>query len=337
MKNLSSTCLIYKNNTLLVLDQQQLPQKEEWIACQSPTHMIDIIKKLQIRGAPAIGVAAVLALADFAEKGANSSEFEVSAEALKNARPTAINLKNCVDRQLKSLDKNHYPQSVVEMAEKIFEEDAALCDAMARHGEKLIHDGDTILTHCNTGGLVTTGIGTALGVVIHAHNNNKKIHVCIDETRPLLQGARLTAWELAKNNIPHTLNCDNMAASLMQKNKIQAIFLGADRIAKNGDFANKIGTYNLAVLAKYHGVPFYVVAPYTTIDFHCETGKDIPIEEREADEVRGAKGAFGAVIWSMNNTPIYNPAFDVTPAALVTAYVLDRGVMSSDEIKNIHF
>lgn len=335
MKNLFSTSLKYVDHSLLVLDQQQLPQKEEWIVCQSPKHMIDIIKKLQIRGAPAIGVAAVVALADFAFKGASFADFKIAAAELKTARPTAINLNNCIEKQLNVLKENNYPRNVINAAEKIFEEDAALCDAMARHGEKLIQDGDSILTHCNTGGLVTTGIGTALGVMIHAHNQGKKIHVYADETRPLLQGARLTVWELAKNNIPHTLNCDNMAASLMQKNKIQAVFLGADRIAMNGDFANKIGTYNLAVLAHYHKIPFYVVAPYTTIDVNCETGKDIPIEERAADEVRGAKGAFGDVIWSMRDAPVYNPAFDVTPANLVTAYVLDCGVISPTEIKNV--
>lgn len=335
MKNLFSTCLNYRDHSLLVLDQQQLPQKEEWIVCQSPIHMIDIIKKLQIRGAPAIGVAAVLALADFALKGASIADFKTAAAELKTARPTAINLRKCIDTQLKTLNENHYPASVIHAAEKIFEEDAALCDAMAHHGEKLIQDGDTILTHCNTGGLVTTGIGTALGVMIHAHTRGKKIHVYVDETRPLLQGARLTIWELAKNNIPHTLNCDNMAASLMQKNKIRAIFLGADRIAINGDFANKIGTYSLAVLAHHHKIPFYVVAPYTTIDENCEMGKDIPIENRAADEVRGAKGAFGEVIWSMRDTHVYNPAFDVTPAELVTAYVLNCGVKLPYEIKNV--
>lgn len=203
---------------------------------------------------------------------------------------------------------------------------------MADHGEALIKDGDNILTHCNTGGLVTAGIGTALGVVIRAHNKGKKVHVYVDETRSLLQGARLTTWELEKNGIPYTLNCDNMAAALMQTGKVQSIFVDADRIALNGDFANKIGTYNLAVLAHFHNIPFYVVAPYTTIDFNCKNGANIPIEQCMMDEVRGAKGSFGEVIWSLENSQVFNPAFDVTPAELVTAFVLSSGLIAPSKI-----
>ncbi|OFZ80758.1 MAG: S-methyl-5-thioribose-1-phosphate isomerase [Bdellovibrionales bacterium RIFOXYD1_FULL_55_31] len=197
----------------------------------------------------------------------------------------------------------------------------ALCEAMAEHGSALIQDGDSILTHCNTGGLATAGIGTALGVIRRAHEQGKRLHVYVDETRPLFQGARLTAWELQKLGIPYTLICDNMAASLMGQGKVSRIFVGADRIARNGDAANKIGTYSLAVQAAYHRIPFYVVAPRTTLDEKCATGKDIPIEERAPDEVRGGH--------SPKFAPVYNPAFDVTPRTLITELILDSGLMKN--------
>jgi methylthioribose-1-phosphate isomerase len=207
------------------------------------------------------------------------------------------------------------PARVTADAEAIFEEDVALCEALAERGAPLLADGDSILTHCNAGGLVTAGVGTALGVVRRAHEQGKRLHVYVDETRPLLQGARITAWELGKLGIPHTLICDNMAASLMAQGKIQKVVVGADRIAKNGDFANKIGTYGVAVLAHHHKIPFYTVAPRTTFDPSCATGRDIPIEERAPDEVRAGK--------SPPDCRVYNPAFDVTPRELITAVVLD--------------
>jgi methylthioribose-1-phosphate isomerase len=204
---------------------------------------------------------------------------------------------------------------------------------MGERGAELIEDGDGILTHCNTGGLATAGIGTALGVLRKAFESGKKIHVFVDETRPLLQGARLTAWELAKLGIPHTLLCDNAAASLMKAGKVNKVFVGADRIARNGDFANKIGTYGVAVLAKHHGIPFYAVAPLTTVDANCPGASAIPIEQRPPEEVRGARGSFGEVIWSPSASGAYNPAFDVTPASLVTAIVLDTGVFPPSHLE----
>jgi methylthioribose-1-phosphate isomerase len=196
----------------------------------------------------------------------------------------------------------------------------------------LIHDGEGIMTHCNTGGLSTVGIGTALGGIIRAFEQGKAIHVYVDETRPLLQGARLTCWELDRLKIPHTLICDSMSALLIRRQKVQRVMVGADRIAMNGDFASKVGTYGLAVLANHHHLPFHVAAPFSTVDFSCNTGDNIPIEERNADEVRGAKGFFGDVRWSPYGTHVFNPSFDVTPVGLVTNLVLDSGIYSNMEL-----
>jgi methylthioribose-1-phosphate isomerase len=218
-------------------------------------------------------------------------------------------------------------------AEAIFDEDVAFAEQMGDHGVALFDDGDNVLTHCNSGGLVSAGIGTGLGVVRRAFERGKKIHVYVDETRPLLQGARLTAWELGKLGIPYTLICDNMAASLMAKGRIQRVVLGADRIAKNGDFANKVGTYGVAVAARFHGVPFHVVAPRTTVDLGCASGAMIPIEERDASEVCGASGSFGSVAWGPSGCAVYSPAFDVTPVALVTGMVLDFGYVTRADIE----
>lgn len=334
MKELKSLGLQYTNNQVLVLDQQKLPIEEEWIVCESPRHMHDLIRSLKVRGAPLIGVAAALSLAHYAESSARSSDdIHLAARLLKSSRPTAFNLAHCIDRQIAAFDGTEDPTSVVKIAEDLFLEDEKLCAKIAQYGFDLIKSGDTILTHCNTGSLVTTGIGTALGILFNAYQHGKNIHVYVDETRPLLQGGRLTTWELNHFQIPFTLICDNMAASLMRSGKIQKIIVGADRIAKNGDFANKIGTYNLAVLAHYHKIPFYVAAPYTTIDPDCENGDAINIEERSADEVLGVETGLGKFIWSLPDCPVYNPAFDVTPAELVTGFILDNGVFTSAEFK----
>lgn len=329
MKDLIATALRYQNQQLWVLDQQKLPSHEHWNLCNSPEEMSEMIRALQVRGAPLIGIAAALALANYAVMGASNNEIQSAAKMLKNSRPTAVNLVHCIDRQLQALDNTADTNSIIAVAEELFKEDAELCSNIARHGSSILEDGDNVLTHCNTGSLVTTGAGTALGIITTAHQQAKNIHVYVDETRPLLQGGRLTTWELKQAQVPYTLICDNMAAFLMQQGKIQKIIVGADRIARNGDFANKIGTYNLAVLAHYHQIPFYVAAPYTTIDPHCLSGEMIIIEEREAHEVRGAAGSFGKVTWSTADSPVYNPAFDVTPASLITAYILDSGIFPS--------
>lgn len=333
MKAFSSTGLKVDAQGLWILDQTQLPHREQWLNSGHPETMIQIIRDLKVRGAPLIGVAASLQLAHYIEQGATDQEFEKALWNLREARPTAVNLMNCLDRMLDAWKAEGLRGAAVE-AEKICAEDVELADRMARHGASLIEDGNSILTHCNTGGLATVGVGTALGAVIRAHQQGKKIHVYVDETRPLLQGGRLTTWELEKNKIPYTLICDNMAAFLMQKGKVDRVMVGADRIAVNGDFANKVGTYGLAVQCKFHSVPFFVVAPQTTVDENCRHGEEIPVEERAPYEVRGVRGGFGAVEWSVDSAHVWNPAFDVTPESLVTAWVLDRGVFTREDVRN---
>lgn len=301
---------------LEVLDQTQLPRDEVWLPIREVADMIKAIQRLSVRGAPLIGVAAVMCLAREALREKPATEILQSLTELRASRPTAVNLMNLLD-QLKRvyISSGHSKARLIEEAFRLFDEDVQLCERMADNGQKLIQDGDNILTHCNTGGLATVGLGTALGVIKRAHQNGRKLHVFVDETRPLLQGARLTTWELQKAGIPFTLICDNMAGSLLSQGRVQKIFVGADRITANGDAANKIGTYSLAVLAKHHGCPFYVVAPKTTFDLSLKDGRDIPIEERKADELRPAGIGYKCDVW--------NPSFDVTPRALITEIITD--------------
>lgn len=325
MTPFTSTAIKMDFKNIWILDQTQLPQREAWLESPDVDTMIGHIRALRVRGAPLIGVAAALQLGLLVENGVDAAGFEKALWALREARPTAVNLMNCMDRILRMF-KSAGLQAVPGEAEAICLEDMRLSERMAKNGAALIEDGDQLLTHCNTGGLATVGMGTALGVAIQAVRDGKKIHLYVDETRPLLQGGRLNTWECAKNNVPYTLICDNMAAFLMQKGKVDRVLVGADRIARNGDFANKIGTYSLAVNSKFHGLPFYVVAPRTTVDVNCAHGGDIPVEERKPEEVRAASGAVHAPVW--------NPAFDVTPCDLVTAWILDDGVFDRDDIKN---
>lgn len=331
MRNLTATSLRYQDGVLYVLDQHQLPHKEIWLACESVDTMVDMIKKLQIRGAPLIGIGASLLLGHLAESDLSIDQLKQAAATLRAARPTAVNLMNNMDSMLSALASGGKTALSIE-AERLFNEDVALCDAMAKNGAELIKPNANILTHCNTGSLATVGVGTAIGVIKEAHQQDKNIHVYVDETRPLLQGGRLTAWEMKQAQINHTLICDNMAALLMRDGKVDYILVGADRIAINGDFANKVGTYSLAVNAHFHNIPFYVVAPYTTVDTECLTGAGIPIEERAAKEVMGVSGSFGDVVWSPDQTPVFNPAFDVTPANLITGWILDKGVFTQAEV-----
>ena len=335
MKELLSHSLRLKEGKLFVLDQQLLPDDELWILVQDPDHMIQLIKDLKVRGAPLIGVAASLSLALWSQDQEHWEQIEVQANKLRQARPTAVNLMNNMDRMIATWKKaNKTPLALLEKAFEIFNEDVGLCLDMARAGEDLISQEDSIVTHCNTGGLATVGMGTALGVIIHAHRQGKKIHVYVNETRPLLQGGRLTTWELSKAGVPHTLICDSMSAFLMKQNKITKAFVGADRIAMNGDFANKIGTYSLAVLCRYHKISFYMVAPPTTIDFHCQTGDQIPIEMRKKSEVRGVFGSFGDVRWAPRQSEVYNPAFDVTPVELLTGAVIGNVYLNQDQLQS---
>jgi methylthioribose-1-phosphate isomerase len=283
-----------------------------------------------VRGAPLIGVAAALSLAVYSQQTQDADNLRQWGLRLRAARPTAVNLMWAIDRLLPLCDD---PLRLQAEACAIFEEDVALCQRMAAAGAPLIQSGDHVLTHCNSGGLATAGLGTALGVIIHAWQQGTALHVYVDETRPLLQGARLTAWELEQHGIPYTLISDNMAAMLMRQGRIQKIFVGADRVAANGDFANKIGTYSVAVNAHYHGIPLYPVAPWSTLDLACASGAHIPIEERAAAEVQGVVLGTGIVQWAPPGAAVYNPAFDVTPVELVTALVTDQGVFEREALK----
>ncbi|WP_191601872.1 S-methyl-5-thioribose-1-phosphate isomerase [Marinomonas algicola] len=331
MNDLHALSIFVDNNQLSILDQTLLPNQTKWLVCDSIDSMVLMIQKLQIRGAPAIGIAACLLLAIRAEQGVSKEQFLADAQRLRAARPTAVNLMNNIDSLLNAA-AIEYPISVVNEAERLFAEDIELCDKLSEFGNSLVAPNSRILTHCNTGGLATVGVGTAIGVIRKAHESGKKIKVWVDETRPLLQGGRLTAWEMGELGIPYQLICDSMAAMLMARGEVDSIFVGADRIAANGDFANKIGTYNLAVLAKYHKVPFYVVAPHTTVDLACLNGDNIPIEERDSAEIKGVRGGFGDCIWAPEEASVYNPAFDVTPASLVSAWVLDTGIYRLEDI-----
>ena len=323
MTPFESLGLRHDGRALWVLDQTQLPNAEVWLDGSDPDAMIALIRRLAVRGAPLLGVAAATCLATFAERGASDAAYASACQGLRAARPTAVNLMWAMDRMKDAADP-------VAEAEAIFAEDVRLCEGMAEHGAALIQDGEGLLTHCNTGGLATSGIGTALGVIRRAHEQGKRIHVYADETRPLLQGGRLTAWELKKLGIPATLITDSMAALLLRDGKVQRVLVGSDRVAANGDFANKVGTYGLAVQARHHRVPFHPVAPFSTVDLACPTGAAIPIELREADEVRG----YGPWRWAPDGMPAWNPAFDVTPVDLVTSLVLDRAVLTSEELKS---
>ncbi|HNX30681.1 MAG TPA: S-methyl-5-thioribose-1-phosphate isomerase [Holophaga sp.] len=333
MKTLESMALRCDGSRLWILDQTLLPDQEVWLDGGTPEVMIQLIRRLAVRGAPLIGVAAALCLAQFAEDGADAAQLREAAAMLREARPTAVNLAWAMDRMSRILLGSGGPEALAREAEAIFDEDVALCEAMARHGLSLFGPGEAVLTHCNSGGLATAGIGTALGVIRRGCEQGLVRHVFVDETRPLLQGARLTAWELGRLGIPHTLVTDGMAALLLRDGLVQRVLVGADRIAANGDFANKVGTYGLAVQARYHGVPFHPVAPYSTVDPLCPDGAAIPIEMRNGGEVRG----FRDCRWAPRDSPVFNPAFDVTPADLVTSLVLDRGIVGQELLRSRPF
>lgn len=333
-----------------VLDQRKLPDEEIWISVKHLDDMIQLIQQLAVRGAPLIGVAAAVAAAQEAflrtREGRGTRQFDHFSfrerlRDLRAARPTAVNLMWAVDRldqmvaASASEDSMLVANRILETAVAIFDEDVEMCRQMGEHGARLIQDGEAVLTICNTGGLATVGIGTAFAALKTAHDQGKKIHVFACETRPLLQGGRLTTWELAKCGIPHTLITDGMAATLMQQGKVHSVFTGADRVSRRGDFANKIGTYSLAVLAHYHRLPFFPVAPLSTVDFNCASGADIEVENRGAEEVRGFVRPGGGVRWAPQGVKTFNPAFDVTPVELVTKIVLNTGSFTASEFQGL--
>ncbi len=327
----ASLSLRYDEGRLELLDQQALPDVERWLPADSVADMIDHIRALRVRGAPLLGVAAALCLARRAHAGDAPETLRFAAAGLRAARPTAVNLMAAVDRLLPFFDRG--AAAIEAEAIALFDEEQRRCDQMAEHGLSLIEQGDGILTHCNTGGLATPGIGTALGVIRRAHEAGRDIHVWVDETRPLLQGARLTCWELGRLGVPHTLITDSMAPLLMRAERVQRVLVGADRIAANGDAANKVGTYGLAMQATLHGVDFHFVAPWSTVDLSTQGEAAIPIEQRDPDEVRGFIGAGGeARRVAPAGTPVFNPAFDVTPGGVYTSLVLDTGVVSREDL-----
>ncbi len=338
MQSLQTTSLKVKNQTLWILDQQALPQQHRWLAADSTEKLIEHIHQLRVRGAPLIGLAASLLLAIQAVQGVSQSMIKNNLSLLRAARPTAVNLMNNLEKMTLALNsQGDWRLRMQQQAWQLVEQDRQLCERIAEAGCPLIQPHSRILTHCNTGGLATAGIGTALGVIKRSWQQGNLQHVWISETRPLLQGARLTAWELQQAAIPCQLIADNMAAALMAAGQVDAVWVGADRIAANGDVANKIGTYNLAVLAHYHQIPFYVAAPVTTLDRHCSTGTQIPIEQRASHEITGVNGSFGQVQWAPQGISVWNPAFDVTPASLIHGWILDTGLATPEQVKNGYF
>ncbi len=326
----------WKNDRVIILDQTKLPLEERYLEITNYREMAKAIKQLKIRGAPAIGIAGAfgvcLAANEISATDMNVFKNRLSKiiDELAATRPTAVNLFWALDRMKTILASNidQTPQAMKQMllaeAMNILTEDQETCRLMGEHGATLLKDSDTVLTHCNAGALATGGIGTALGVIFTAANQGKKIRVFADETRPLLQGARLTTWELMKAGIDVTLICDNMAAWVMQQGWIDSVMVGADRVAANGDAANKIGTYNVAVLARHHHIPFYVIAPTSTFDLSLQTGAEIPIEQRAREEVTHGFGRQTAPA----GVAVYNPAFDVTPNELITAIVSEQGIFA---------
>src|SRR5664279_159949 len=316
------------------IDQTKLPTEEAYVTCKSYEEVADAIRTMIVRGAPAIGVAAAMGVAlGTLQSSAKTMpelerEFDTVCNVLAGTRPTAVNLFWAIRRmrdrfeQLRAQPLEKIRQELVAEAQRMLVEDIAANEAMGKHGAVLMPSSGGVLTHCNAGALATAGYGTALGVIRAAIEQGKKIHVYADETRPFLQGSRLTAWELMKDGIPTTVISDNMAGVMMQQGKIGAIVVGADRIAANGDVANKIGTYTVAVLAKEHGIPFYVAAPISTVDLECPDGSKIPIEQRDPREVTHLAGKQMVP----DGVQVENPAFDVTPAKYVAAIITERGI-----------
>ncbi|MCO6458694.1 MAG: S-methyl-5-thioribose-1-phosphate isomerase [Pirellulaceae bacterium] len=320
---------------LVLIDQTRLPRELHYLECRDVETVWEAIRQLRVRGAPAIGIAAAYGVClgmqrcDGADRAACERRLGEVADYLAGSRPTAVNLFWALDRMrarargLGDATVGQWQSVLLEEARRIHDEDRAMCHAIGRHGAELLADGAGVLTHCNAGGLATAEYGTALSMFFTAQDQGKRLHVFVDETRPLLQGARLTAWELRERGIPATLICDSMAAQVMREGRVQAVVTGADRIAANGDTANKIGTYGLAVLAEAHGIPFYVAAPRSTFDRQLASGDGIPIELRDPAEITHGFGRETAP----PGIDVYNPAFDVTPARLISAIVTDVGLI----------
>jgi methylthioribose-1-phosphate isomerase len=333
----------WKDNKVVMLDQSKLPNEVTYIECSDYHRVAEAIKKLEIRGAPAIGIAAAMGIALGAQtiEAGNFDEFvenlQPILDAMLGTRPTAVNIHWAVSRIKRFLSEHkntsigNLKQQLLDESQKILDEDIAINRAIGEWGAQFIRDGDTILTHCNAGSLATGGYGTATAAMLVAKEQGKRIHVIADETRPVLQGARLTAWELKQAGIPVTLITDSTAGALMKRGMIDLAIVGTDRTTRNGDVANKIGTYTVAILCREHGIPFYVAAPMSSIDFEMASGELIPIEERSADEVRYIGGCKVAP----DGVSIINLAFDVTPSKYVTAFFTEKGVFRPCDLKKL--
>ena len=325
----------WREGELVLLDQRLLPNEVKHVVCRTAGEVAEAIREMVVRGAPAIGIAAAygVVLAAMASGAESREKFigDVSRAAgqIASARPTAVNLFWALERMKDMLTRNETKsmsvlrELLLGEANAILEEDRQTCRRIGLHGAELIQDGDAVLTHCNAGGLATSGYGTALAAVFAATEQGKRVQVYVDETRPLLQGSRLTAWELLQAGIETTVLCDNMAGVVMKEGKVNIVITGADRIARNGDTANKVGTYSLALLAKAHGIPFYVAAPKSTFDMSLESGEMIPIEQRSPREVTH----FGGVRTAPEGVKVYCPAFDVTPSCLITGIITEKGIV----------
>lgn len=333
----------YNGGMVRMIDQTKLPCETIYIECRTGQEVAEAIRKMVVRGAPAIGVAAAMGVSlaaqaiDTEDQSLFFKELEKQCDILASSRPTAVNLFWAIERMKRTGESvangsvKKIKERLKEEAHVIYQEDIETNKTMGRHGQELIRDGATVMTHCNAGALATAGYGTALGVIRAAVEAGKKIRVYANETRPFLQGARLTAWELKEDNIPVKLITDNMAGYFMRKKEIDLIIVGADRIAANGDVANKIGTYSLAVLAKEHGIPFYVAAPISTLDLNLDSGERIPIEERSWEEVTH----IGGKRFAPEEIEVAHPAFDMTPNALIHAIITEKGVIRAPFIENL--
>ena len=333
----------WKGDWVKILDQRKLPQEVSYLGCRDASSVAQAIRTMAIRGAPAIGVAAAMGIALAAKKArfSNPRAFtratEKVCQQMRETRPTAVNLFWAVERMKKILDQvpvcgvEETKERLVKEAIQILGEDIEVNHKIGAYGKKLIKNGDGVLTHCNAGALATAGYGTALGVIYAAWGEGKRFHVFVDETRPMLQGCRLTAWELVQEKIPATVITDNMAGVLMKEGKIGLVLVGADRIARNGDTANKIGTYSLAILSRYHGIPFYVAAPTSTLDLALASGLDIPIEQRDTKEVTHFRGTRIAP----KGMRAFNPAFDVTPHSLIHSIITEKGLIREPFERNL--
>ncbi|MCX8116478.1 MAG: S-methyl-5-thioribose-1-phosphate isomerase [Desulfobacterota bacterium] len=333
----------WKGDAVKILDQRRLPAQVRYLSCKEPASVAMAIKEMAIRGAPAIGVAAAMGIALAARKSQAvrledlRREVEEACGMMSRTRPTAVNLFWAIERMRKVLERpgpfelDDLKSQLVEEALRIYQEDLNVNRKIGENGKGLVRDGQGVLTHCNAGALATAGYGTALGVIRAAWAGGKRFHVYVNETRPLFQGARLTAWELSQEGIPCTVITDSAAGVLMKEKRVHLVLVGADRIALNGDAANKIGTYGLAILASWHRIPFYVAAPSSTLDHRLRSGREIPIEERSEEEVTRIDGKRIAP----SKVPAYNPAFDVTPHPLIKAIITEKGLIKPPFFRNL--